>query len=181
MKEEKVLILDSTQYTKELNALLQKEFEENKIDTYPDYTYDTYYIDFATGDNWGYMDEYNMCSECHRVIRIDENGYGFIPMWIGDGFCMCEDCVKENPDEYLDYLIDDCEHANLILNEKELNGHGFYKLNDEHYANGFYGRHDNPVKIYQDIKNEKPDAKIIFSLYQNYNPYEEEFDIYIKE
>ena len=175
-----VLILESTDSVKPLNEAFRNVLKENKIDTYPDYTYDTYYIEFVSGDNWGFSDEFYICSECNKAIRTTD-GYAHIKVWIGDGFCMCEDCVRANASDYIEDLTNDYTRANLILSENELNGLGFYKQNEEHYASGLYHRHDNPKQIFEKIRETNPDVDILFSINENYNPYEEEFDVYIKE
>jgi hypothetical protein len=62
----------------------------------------------ATGgrDNWGFADEYTLCSECGRnVIRTSPDSYCWQPdYWLGDGFIMCKECAQRNADDYIEAM-----------------------------------------------------------------------------
>ena len=165
----------------EFNELCKAKLKANGIDTYPDYDYDNYYIDFATGDNWEYYDSIYICSECYKAYRL-EQGYGYNEYFIGDGYIICPDCVKESyKEEYIDELIDNPRKANLIFTDAELEEEGFELVNkDHHYANGWYGQTDSPTEIYEELKSSGADIDVIFSIHKNYNPWETEFDVYVR-
>ena len=175
-----VLILYSFTDHPILNDLLKEELQKHNIDTSPDREYDSYYIDFATGDNWGYDDEFDICTECGKAFR-KETDYGYNTFWYGDGFCKCLECTKEDAQEYIDSLINNPDTANLILSEKELNGYNFYKANEEPYASGYRGQNDNPKQILAKLLEQNNDQQIIFSVAKTYDPFETQFDIYIKK
>ena len=176
-----VLVINDTSAEEKLNELFKYELQNNKIDTYPDYDNGYFYIELITGDNYGFADEFYICENCLKAYRLDMNGMGYNEMWVADGTCLCADCVREDPSEYIEFLINNPDRANIILNDGELQGFGFTKMNDEHYANGLYDLHDNPHKIYEKIKESNPNSKIIFSIYKNHNPFEVEFDVWVKE
>ena len=175
-----ILLIESNDVKDQLNELFKEELHKNDIDTYPDYNWDDYYVNFATGDNYGFYDEYYICSECNKAFKTN-NGYATAKVWLGDGFCLCANCVKEDPTEYINERLNNPDKMNVILSDSELEQLGFKKLNDEHYENGYYGIHDNPSKLYAKAKQDYPNSSILFSIYENYNPYATEFDIWIKE
>lgn len=179
-QNEYVLLLYSNVEHTILNDILKEKFQQNNIDTSPDKEYDSYYIDFATGDNWGYDDEFNICTECGKAFR-KEMDYGYNTFWYGDGFAKCLACTKEDAQEYINSLINNPDTANLILSEKELNGYGFYKMNEDSYAAGYRGQNDNPKQILSKLLEEDINRQIIFSINKNYDPFETEFDVYIKK
>ena len=159
----------------ELNAILKERLQAKGIDTYPDYDREDYYIDFVTGDNWGYEDSYFICYDCNKAYRKPE--YGRQNYWAGDGFIYCEDCVRENhKEEYIDELINNPHNANILLNPNELEEMGFVKIEDD-YENGLYGTCDDPKKIFEKFKNNK--AEIIFSIDES-NPFAIYFSVWVR-
>lgn len=167
-------------YTVEsLNELCKAKLKENGIDTYPDHTYDYYYIDFITGDNWGFYDSYFICNDCYKAYRYNE--YGTANYWVGDGFIICEDCVRKNyKEEYIEYLINEPTYANTLIPECELEDMGFEKVNEYTYENGMYGTNDNPTDIYSDLLRIYPNSEIIFHIY-DVNPFAVYFDVYVRK
>lgn len=159
----------------DLNAILKEKLKEKGIDTYPDYDRKDYYIDFVTGDNWGYDDSYFICNECGKAFRY--NDYGRNNYWSGDDFIICEDCVKENyKEEYIAELINNPKKANVLLNPGELRELGFTRL-DGDYENGMYGVEDEPQTIYERLKNDK--AEIIFHVNES-NPFTVYFSVWVR-
>ena len=159
----------------DLNAILKEKLKAKGIDTYPDYDREDYYIDFVTGDNWGYNDEFFICSECEKAFRY--NNYGTANYWVGDGFIICEDCVRENyKEEYIAEHINNPKKANVLLNPGELRELGFTRL-DGDYENGMYGVEDKPEIIYDRLKNNK--AEIIFHVDES-NPFAIYFSIWVR-
>ena len=178
--EIEVLIINNTNDEAKLNELFKLELQANKIDTYPDYDNGYFYIELITGDNYGYADEYIICEECLKAYRRDLNGMGYNEFWIADNTCLCAECVRKDPSEYIDYLINNPDSANIILSDSELSSLGFTKMNEEHYANGLYDSYDNPRKIYDKIRETNQEAQILFSIYKNHNPFEVEFDVWMR-
>lgn len=163
-----------------LNELCKAKLKENDIDTYPDHTYDSYYIDFITGDNWGYYDSYFICDDCYKAYRYNE--YGTANYWVGDGFIFCEDCVRETYKEtYVEeYLVNDPTKANTILGINEIEDMGFEKANEYEYENGWYGTTDDPKEIYETMRKAYPNSDILFDITSN-NPFAVYFDVYIRK
>lgn len=162
------------------NELCKAKLKANDIDTYPDYDYDSYYIDFITGDNWGYYDSYYVCDGCNKAYRLPE--YGMQDYWVTNYGIYCSDCVKEDLiDDYIDnYLVDEPTHANTILDVDMIQNKGFEKANEDGYENGWYGTTDDPREIYQNLKRVYPNSDVLFDITSS-NPFAVYFDVYIRK
>lgn len=159
----------------ELNEILKARLQAKGVDAYPDYDREDYYIDLATGCNWGWSDSYFICEDCGKAFRMPD--YGRQNYWCGDGFIVCEDCMKENyKDEYIAERINDPYKANVLLDPDELEELGFIRLPGD-YENGFYGTNDCPKDIYEKIKNDK--AEVIFNVNES-NPFAVYFSAWVR-
>lgn len=172
---EYVLVVSDWEEAHQLNALLKEKLLPQFDDIERDY--ETFWLDYATGNNWHFSDEGWMCSECGKWY-INNIGYAATPRWEGDGFVLCSECVKENPDGYIAERINNPDNANTILSPLELKELGFERVNEDTYANGWYGQEDDPRKIYDKAREQYPNAELLFSIKENYNPFEAEFDLY---
>ena len=183
---EEVLIIQTTADAKKLNQLLKDAFQKAGIDTFPDRDDDEFYIDFAMGDwdNWGFSDSYLICDRCMKAFLKDSNGMNIDKFWLNYdvGEAVCETCIRADGSEedYLDYMSNNPERANIIFSDSELEKFGYVKVNDEHFAHGWYGQMDNPQQIYKQLEEKYPNASILFSLINNHNPFEAQFDVWIK-
>lgn len=174
---EQVLQVCGSKEEEQLNELLKKKFEELGVDTseirYPEYDG---YIEFATDGNWVYSDESFVCDGCYKLHR---NGDYYANYFIEDGFILCEDCVKEEPETYLETLINEPTRANTLLTGEELEGMGFERVGGE-YENGMYGQVDDPKKILNELIGENPNAEVVFNIVKTYNPFATTFTAYIR-
>lgn len=190
--EGKILVFDDWDSSKAFNKLLAK-----KIRNYPevqkeikDFIYDVddrddWFLDLATEDNWTYSDEGFECSECNCWYYYEQyNACGYANYKVYDGWIECSDCIKrdtESKERYLEDLIDNPKNANTILEYKDFLDLDFEKVNEDSYANGWYHRTDDPVKILSKAKAEDENAQYVFSIRKTYNPWETEFDLYKRE
>lgn len=175
-----VLQVSSCSEGRKLNTEIKKRFEELNIDPSDDLSpdEDTNYIEFATDGKWEYSDETFVCDGCGQLFRIDY--YGYQNFYMGDGFILCPDCMKEEPETYLETLINNYRNANTLLTETELEELGFEKIGEE-YENGWYGRSDNPKEILDRILAEEPYTEVIFDITKTYNPFATRFTTYIRK
>lgn len=112
--------------------------------------------------NWS--DEWIMCDTCNKYFRITGDCWLWIKYGhIFDGYALCGDCIKANPDEYIAYLLDnpsDCEHIGLNLKDM-----GFKQLNGDFDA-GLYewqhGANHNPKEIMKKWKEKYPTYEMLF-------------------
>lgn len=176
-----VLQMCSCNDVKELNLEIKKKFEEKGIDTSEmqpwEQESDEGYVNFATDENWEYSDESFICDNCGKLHRMET--YGYANYFCTDYGIFCEDCIKEEPEPYIDYLINNPKSANTILTVKELNDRGFVDSGED-YASGWYGRDERPEKVLTDILNAHPNAEAIFNINKTYNPFETEYRAFIK-
>lgn len=176
-----VLQMCSWKDVETLNRELKKKFEERGIDTsemslYQE-TSDDGYIEFATDDNWVFADESFVCDGCGKLHRMET--YGYANYFCGDYGIFCANCVKEEPEPYLDYHINNYKTANTILTEKELNDAGFVDSGEE-YASGWYNRDERPETVLKCILDTHPKAEVIFDVKKTYNPFETEYRAFVR-
>lgn len=161
---------------KTLNELCKAKLKANGVDTYPDYDRDDYYIDFITGDNWGWYDSYYVCDECGKAYNNDDHYY-----WCGDGFIFCWECTRENhKEEYVDDLTNDYTRANTLLKAKDLEELGFEKMNEGEYEHGMYGTMQHPKDVYDLFYKAYPNSDIIFHIADS-NPFAVYYDCYVRK
>lgn len=128
--------------------------------------YDSSLLDKAMDGNWGFSDEYSVCDECGHVIKTTPDSYSWKPDFFVDyeeGTIHCGDCVRKDPEGYLNSLINNPDRANTILSPKELEGLGFQRIGQDYQA-GWYDRNDNPKDILGKAMDEQPNASFIFSI-----------------
>lgn len=180
-ENKQVLIISTTKDANLLNELLKAELYD-MVDEIERRDYDSFYLDYATEDNWHFWDTSFECSECYKVYqRLEYNACSYANYYCGDGYILCENCVKENPDDYINSLVNEPTRVNTIFDYGELLKLNFEKVNTDPYANGWYNRVDNPTKIMAKARAEKPKSEFIFSIRKTYNPWECEFDLYERE
>ena len=178
-----VLILDDYDDRIKYNEFFKKEVAKEGIED-KGFDYDTYYIDLVTDDAWDSGDlweTYFYCDCCGKVYV--KNQY-YHRGWVNEQLCemWCENCVKEDPSGYIDYLINQPNHANTILEEETLNKYGFFNVDpSKTYEYGWYGRVEKPETILKEIREKNPEAEVIFNLYKTYNPWASEYSVFIRE
>lgn len=91
-------------------------------------------------------DEWAPCSECGKLIRTQPDSYSWTASyWLSDGDGIyCQDCLLEDPNDYLEYLEGNPDAANTL--DLDLKSQG-YRHVDESYENGWYGTEDDPHEI----------------------------------
>ena len=185
--DEPFLIIDSSRYgdrfLEHFNEWFKgtdyyKQLEEDTVIR----DYDTFFLD-ALNANYGYWDEYEMCSECGNAIKIGDNADNH---WRTDYAILCESCTRENAESYIEeYLVYNYEtgipkegflHINQIFSENELKEYGFKKYSKV-YEVGFYGTCDDPHKILTEYTNANRDTDYIINIVSQ-NPFMTEFQIW---
>jgi hypothetical protein len=84
---------------------------------------------------WGFDDEYAMCSECRKAVALEPGYFGDIPYYyVVDGEFLCGDCIKNNEqltENYIEEVIEGGSKANLdtrIVSEEKLKELGWINL-----------------------------------------------------
>ena len=165
---EDFMIVDSWDDVSEIQKALDPSFE-------PKDKYDTKVLDNYMP--WGFGDSYTTCDECGDIICTEpDSSYWKADFFVSNNGIICGDCVRENPQEYLESLINNYNKANTILDPKDLEQEGFEKL-DGDYQNGYYDRNDNPKSILKDLMSKYPQGEFIFNIIST-NPFAVDFDVY---
>lgn len=183
--EDDILVIDDWETARTLESIFceivkdEEDFEKRRDDEY-----DTSAIDYITEGEWTFCDEGFTCSECDNWHFYDNQGAcSYANYKVYDGWIECEDCIRENPDNYLREMVNNPNSANTILEDRQLRDLGFEKVNDEPYDNGWYGwnKQDDPKKILSKAQAQDANAEYLFSIRKTYNPWETEWDLWKKE
>ena len=185
--EEMFLIVDSWDFIREFhswaNDKYRKElYEETRYD-YPEdlenQRYFTAWLDYLTQGMWGFSDEYSVCEHCNKAFRTSPDSYSWTAnYWLGDGFIICDECVKEDfAEEYLESLHNNPKTANTILSDDEMENAGYEKINRDSYESGWYGRCDDPQDILEKEMETNPDYDYVFSICGN-GQFHTDFDLW---
>ena len=159
-----------------------RKFQEIASEIYPeefqitDDVYDTSAID-KIFNNWSFADEYDICNCCGKAVYA-QDPYKSPDRWVDYEGCeiLCGDCVRENPDSYIDSLVNNPKSANHLLKDEQLENLG-WELQDTNFANGWYGRTDKPEDVLQ--RQNSMGFDVIFQI--NYtNPFEVGFTFWKK-
>ena len=73
-------------------------------------------IELSDVCGWGFSDEYSTCWECEKVIRTSPDCYAWTPdYWEpNDEVKICGDCVREDPDDYLEDRVEKGLEGRLV-------------------------------------------------------------------
>ena len=107
-------------------------------------------------DNYGSDEDYAICCGCGDIICLGYDDYYLEDDWV------CADCVKEDPEYYLEYLTNDPDRVNTILSADELSEAGLVQL-EGGYSYGYYGTRDNPSEILNNLLERYPNGRFIFN------------------
>jgi hypothetical protein len=113
-------------------------------------------------DCWGFSDEYSICNCCYKVVRTSPDSYSWVQDYWTDCELICGECVRSNPDDYIEYLTNNIRLANTILPDSVLEEKGWEKQ-EEVYRNGWFdGMNDKPEDVLKKYNAEGYD--VIFEM-----------------
>ncbi len=157
-------VLEEKYYLRSFYGYAEPGYDEDKNAMLGDWNNvpdsDAKYIE-ELGFELEWEDEWLVC-ECGKGFRCSPNSYGW-EMYgiIDDGSCVCGDCLKESPEEYLESLEDKPRRALTcaLLNVIDPEDWGYELVNDQ-YENGWNGWHEgtdgDPEKILAAEKAKRP-------------------------
>ena len=187
------LIIESySDFVKEFNAWVRENsyyynqiMEEQNHDCLSD---EGWWISYLTDDEWGYSDEYTVCGHCGNVIHYQcSSGYRD-NYWINDGELMCEQCIKEHADDYINnYLVTNYNTGilsqkipiNQIFSKRELEEFGFKCVRDNLKV-GMYGAYNDPRPILEQLTKENQNTDYICHCVSE-NPFATYYEIWGRE
>lgn len=113
-------------------------------------------------DEW-LIDYDNDC----KAYRTSPDSYDWLPsyQYTDSGELFTRDSVADYEDDYVDYLINNSDHANLFLTHDKLIELGFIKFNQETFESGLHEHmNDNPHKILSECQKVNPGDYIFSDL-----------------
>jgi hypothetical protein len=114
---------------------------------------------------WG--DEWSSCYGCYKLVRTSGDSYSWKPHYaiVGGSELLCQECIKENPEDYLEDLIGNGESC--VTFDLDLTAHGYLQLNEDSYESGWHpGQNDNPREVAKKLREHGVD-RFIFKLDEN--------------
>ena len=99
-----------------------------------------------------WSDEWCDCSGCSKLFRTQPNSYSWMASyWLHDGIGQyCQDCVLDDPEDYLEHLEGNPRTANTLNLDLEVHGYRHVKGD---YENGLCGGQcDDPHKIAESLE-----------------------------
>ena len=117
----------------------------------------------ALGVDIEWSDEWSRCSDCGKAFRTSPDGYDWKRQYAVIGECdeVCHECIKEDPDEYLEQL--EGTTSAMTLDGIDLEKAGYVKLASD-LENGFHSGMDaDPKVIAKSLKSLGVD-RFIFTL-----------------
>ena len=117
--------------------------------------------------------------ECGKAFRTSPDSYG----WrfygvILDGYCLCGDCIKESPVDYLESLENN-PHKYSTIDGIDYESAGYTRIEDG-FESGFHpGQNANPESILKLHLDKNPRGRYIFVL-DGTGQFDIEFSLYKK-
>ena len=148
----------------------------------PGHTEDSEIVIGKYVDDWGFSDEWFYDDYLNEFRPFYSSGYR-TAFAIINGAAYAEESIKDSEElarEYIDSLVNNPSHANLFLEPADLRKFGFEKVSEGTYANGLYDQHDDPKKIFAEVKEQHPNGDVLFNVV-SINPYETEFDVWVRD
>ena len=126
-----------------------------------------------------FRDSMDYCHGCNKFCHLQPSCYGDLELpVIFDGELLCPDCVRDEPESYIEILDHNPDQANHLLDDSTLEDLGFRQL-DNGYESGFHpGQDDDPNKIYNKIKDKFD--HIIFSI-DGAGQFDMTFSVWVKD
>lgn len=110
--------------------------------------------------DWGFSDEYQLCSCCYEVVHTSPDSYSWTKDYeILEWELICGNCIREDESlqkEYIDFLTNNPEKANTILEEKHFKKYGYVKLSET----GYVDREEFDVGWYEWNNNDDPESQL---------------------
>ena len=178
------LIIPNTEWLKTFNQWVREKHPEIVGQLHEEaYNYENSWVDYLTNREWGFEDEYCLCSVCGSVIRIvADSAFWKADYYIDFEACavVCGDCVRTKPEQkesYVDWLLNSPERANTILSQKDLETMGFNQHFKQDKCSGVEETAGNTVKVFKELQETDGEKKYIFSIVSS-TPFETRWNVW---
>lgn len=109
----------------------------------------------------GWCDEWTECHGCYSAVRTQPDSYSWKQSFIlKHSGLYCHECVKEDPETWLDIYVNNPDRA-LTINV-DLTDHGFQKHNGGFESGWYKHTNDNPNEVYEELEDQYDE--IIFKI-----------------
>lgn len=139
------------------------------------------------GCDYGFSDTYTTCHECNTAVRLYSSSSAREYFVFDDGSLVCEDCIAEEPEIYIEQLINNPSRANSMVNEALIIEEGFSPYRESKddlegtvYESGMHIDHSNthPLDLYDELKYKY--EEIIFSI-KSASPFQTYYKVFVKD
>ncbi len=127
-----------------------------------------------------WSDEWSQCGSCYKLIRTSPDSYSWqANYWLGDGDITCAECVKSDPEAYIEAHESD-HHMFLSIEDIDPADHGYVLVNDEPYESGWHpGQTDDPKVVAKELVD-KGITRFVFRKDENSQFYSK-WSVYVHE
>ena len=110
-----------------------------------------------------WSDEWATCSDCGRLVRTQPDSYGWTRSYWDSpaGYTHCHECVKEDPEEYLEWLAGNDRAADTL--DIGLKEHGFVKFQGD-FENGLHEGQASDPKLVGKALRAKGISRYVFVI-----------------
>lgn len=115
------------------------------------------------------------CPSCNEDHYLKDYGGDYL---LHDGEFVCGDCIRKDPDWYIEHIKNDYNNANNFLNTDVLVEKGYRKIDEGDVGMYQYNTNVYPIDYY---KKYEDSYDVIFSITSGSNPFQTEFDVWVKE
>jgi hypothetical protein len=116
-------------------------------------------------------DEWYICGECNKAVRCQPDSYSWQAYYAEySGEISCGDCIKKNPEWYLELCEGNPNRA--VTLDIDLTKYGYQLYSGDHEAGWHEGQNADPKKIAKKLVAELGHERYIFKL-----DYTGQFDI----
>lgn len=118
---------------------------------------------FGPGD-WDRFDDYGQCDGCSKWVYLEAMYESDDDFWVPpDGGLLCGDCVRNCPDEYIEFLKDNPDAENRLLSDDGLSEQGWeivdtFSTFGENYPKNCAERE----RLLSELRRRYPGADFIF-------------------
>lgn len=127
-----------------------------------------------------WSDQWTSCSICGRYVRTQPDGYSWLRSYAEINYdTICHECIKGDPELYIEYLVGEPKRANTILSSECLTELG-WKCFAERQENGLHGgQAKEPAKIARWLR-EHGVNEFLFNL-DCVGQFDSEFSVWVKQ
>jgi len=125
-----------------------------------------------------FYDEWSTCQGCYKLVRTSPDSYGWKQSYVIYNDCelICHNCVKEDLDEYENYLLNSVKRADTL--DIDWESRGFTRFNEDRFESGFHSfQTDNP----QDVKKLLPKDHDFLFVISDKSQFSTGFDVWIRK